>query len=612
MKERLLVFVKYYLFWLLFFLIQKPIFMLSQMPRMGELSFTDWLAVPWHALPLDLSVASYVMLLCGILIAATSLLYVCYFRRIMEVYTGILLTVGLLTFIGDIGVFPAWGFHLDKTIFIYLSSPKEVLACADWWVWVLGLIVLIGSWLACFYAYRYWMGKIQMPQLQGWKSKTGNALLFILLTALLFLPIRGSVTTSTMNTGRVYFSNNQMLNLAAVNPLFNIVESLGENTFDTKKYTYMPTEEAKQVVGSLFSPSDYRTSVGLQYDLKTKRPNIILFILESFSSNAWEAMPNLQKLSTEGIYFSNVMASSFRTDRGVVAIMSAFPGQPTSSIMTVPYKSKGLPQLGKSLSKEGYQLKFWYGGDEDFTNMRSYLISGGFQDRVNDHSFSVDERLSKWGVHDHVLFHRAEQEIASRFSRGCAEVAQRLPSLDVILSLSSHEPFEMQSSHDYGNKYLNSIAYTDSCIGAFVDTLRLSEMWDSTLLVFVADHGYPYPFELQNHEPLRYHIPIIFAGGAVKEPKRVDYVCSQNDLVPTMLAMMDIDHSEYTFAKNALDTTIAPFAFYSFVDGFALITDNDTIAIDAKSGKRLMGNNDDLEHKARAFVQRVMETIDEL
>ena len=128
MKQRLLFFFKYYLFWLLFFLIQKPIFMLSQLPRMGQLSFVDWLAVPWHALPLDLSVASYVMLFIGLISAVMCVVRLPHANRVLDIYTGILLVVGLLTFIGDIGVFPAWGFHLDKTIFIYLASPKEVLA----------------------------------------------------------------------------------------------------------------------------------------------------------------------------------------------------------------------------------------------------------------------------------------------------------------------------------------------------------------------------------------------------------------------------------------------------------------------------------------------------
>ena len=593
-------FLKYYLFWILFFVVQKPLFMLVNIKQMGALEWSDWFLVSWHAFPLDLSVASYITAVFGLLVVGYYLCPKPFWARIADVYTGMILAVALMIFIGDTGVYPYWGFHLDRSIFVYLASPQEMLANAVWWQWLLALIGLIIGWSGYFILYRYllrgWEGR-QIPE--GWSRRLVYAGGMLLLAGLLFLPIRGSVTTSTMNTGRVYFSERQALNMAAINPVFNLVESLSEGSFDTQRYTYMSTDEAKQLVAELLPSFDSAP----QIMLKTSRPNIVFFILESFSSNAWDAMPCLRRLAEEGIYFSQTYASSFRTDRGVVAILSGFPGQPTSSLMTHPTKSRNLPQLGKSLAVEGYQLKFWYGGDEDFTNMRSYLIEGGFVDRVNDHSFPVSQRLSKWGVPDHLLFARAAEEIRARETD--------LPTLDVILSLSSHEPFEVPTINRYDHPYLNSIAYTDSCIGAFIDVLRASKDWDNTLLIFVPDHGYPYPVDVQNHEPRRYAIPILWAGGAVKETREVKTLCSQIDLVPTLLAQMGIDHSEYVFGKNVLAPSSIPFSFYSFNDGFALLTSQDSVVIDAKSNRKIIGENTEMERHARAFMQRVMETIDE-
>ena len=282
-------FAKYYVYWLVLFLIQKLLFMLVNLPLTGDITWLDWLLVPVHAFPLDLSVASYLMVFFGLLLTSMSVVHIRQATRILDIYTGVLLFVCLCAFIGDCGVFPAWGFHLDKTIFIYLSSPKEALACAEWWVWLAGLAALIVLWGGWFWAYRLWMqGWEQAPRYSNtartrWLQAGGR----LLMTALLFLPIRGSVTTSTMNTGRVYFSDNQILNLAAVNPLFNIIESLGENTFDTDKYTYMPSAEAQQLLGELLPPEQHTAT---QQVLKTQQPDIILFILESFSFNAWEAM----------------------------------------------------------------------------------------------------------------------------------------------------------------------------------------------------------------------------------------------------------------------------------------------------------------------------------
>ena len=190
-------FAKYYVYWLVFFLVQKPLFMLVNLPLTGDITWLDWLLVPVHAFPLDLSVASYLMVFFGLLLTSMSVVHIRQATRILDIYTGLLLFVCLCAFIGDCGVFPAWGFHLDKTIFIYLSSPKEALACAEWWVWLAGLAALIVLWGGWFGAYRLWM--------QGWEQalrysnttrtrwlQAGGRLL---MTALLFLPIRGSVTT---------------------------------------------------------------------------------------------------------------------------------------------------------------------------------------------------------------------------------------------------------------------------------------------------------------------------------------------------------------------------------------------------------------------------------
>ena len=607
MLSRIIILLKAYGYWLLFFLVQKPIFMLVNYRMLGEVHAADWWQVILHAFPLDASVAAYFTMPLGLL-----LIVFCWWRqedvgKALRGYSVALILIALLTFVADCMTFPAWGYHLDKSVFQYLKTPIEVMACMSdfqWWSFVFVLVIgFFVCWIAFLAMYLpLFRGKTVL--LVDTRERIYTSLVLLILTALFFIPARGSLTTSTMNTGRVYFSDNQQLNLAAVNPLFNIFESLGENTFNTAKYTYMSDAEKACALSALGLPHT-ATPAQRPSVLKYQRPDIIFLILESFSANAREAMPCLQQLAAEGVYFANAYASSYRTDRGVVAALSAFPGQPTSSLMTVPAKSQHLPVLSLSLREAGYRLKFWYGGDEDFTNMRSYLVHGGFQDRVCDKSFPVEERLSKWGAHDHLLFQRLQDELL-------AERADTTPSLHVVLTLSSHEPFEVPAIRRSENPYLNSIAYTDSCIGALADALRASDRWDNTLLVLVADHGYPYPGNVQNFEPRRYHIPMLLAGGAVKEAMRVETVCSQIDLVPTLLSQMGMDYSAYGFGKDILDSAATPYAFYSFNDGFGLITPTDTVVIDAKADKLLIGSAGESEQQARAYIQHVMQIVDSL
>ena len=603
MKQRLLLFFKYYLFWIVLFQLQKLFFILVQYKLMGDISLSDCLQVMAHAFPLDLSVASYITAVFGLLLMVSNLVNIRVIRCISHVFTAVVLAIVVFVLIGDNSTFSFWGYHWDKSIFTFLQSPKEVLACAVWWQWILVTILFLLWFVACGFVYLKWLkwDKVEL------ESRTTTRLwqtgVWLLITAFLFLPMRGSVTVSTMNTGRVYFSNNQMLNQAAVNPLFNIIESLSENTFDLNKYTYMSSVEARQLTQQLL-PTDRWTHT--EEVFATQRPNIVLVILESFSTNALDAMPNLMRLAQEGIYFSNAYSSSYRTDRGIVSLMSAFPGQPTSSLMTVPSKSRNLPQIGKALKQEGYLLNFYYGGDEDFTNMRSYLIDGGFENRVVDKDFPLQDRMSKWGAHDHIVLERASREIRQRYTQ--------YPDnqyFDVILTLSSHEPFDVPFTSDFSHAYLNSVAYTDSCLGAFVDSLKQHPLWDSTIVILSPDHGYPYPNGIANYNPLRYRIPMAIIGGAVQQPMQVPTLCSQIDLVPTVLHAMGLDAEAYPFSKNILDSTQTEFAFYAFNDGFALLTPQDTIIVDAKANMLLHGNNEFLNQQAHAFMQCIMEKIDQ-
>ena len=316
MKDRLRLWLTYYLFWIVFFVVQKPLFMIWQYRLLGDVAWSDWFLVPWHGLPLDLSTAAYITVLYGLLLVASVWVRWSVIEKIADVITGILLTIALWVVLGDNGAFPSWGYHLDKDLFAYLQSPNEVLACAPWWLWAVGVIAFVALFTGWWFLYRYLFHKAPESS-EGIGKKIATTAILIVVTALLFLPIRGSVTVSTMNTGRVYYSDNRMLNLAAVNPVFNIVESLSENHLNATRYTYMSDDECTAYVKRMLSDS----CDTVEPLLTTTRPNIVLCILESFSSNAWEVMPNMQRLAAEGIYFDNVYANSYRTDRGVMAVL---------------------------------------------------------------------------------------------------------------------------------------------------------------------------------------------------------------------------------------------------------------------------------------------------
>jgi hypothetical protein len=152
---------------------------------------------------------------------------------------------------------------------------------------------------------------------------------------------------------------------------------------------------------------------------------------------------SISALSREGLLFTNFYANSFRTDRGLVSVLSGFPAQPSTSIMKYPRKLQHMPSFPSSMKQVGYDLQYFYGGDADFTSMRSYLKVCGFDAIVEDVSFPAQFRTSKWGVPDHLVFSKLLSEIKNE---------QQAPFLKVMQTLSSHNPTACSLRHKQTTK----------------------------------------------------------------------------------------------------------------------------------------------------------------
>jgi phosphoglycerol transferase MdoB-like AlkP superfamily enzyme len=604
MKSRVILFLKSYLFFVLIFLIQKPLFMLYHWNQASGVSFGDWLAVMWHGLPLDFSTAGYFSVLPGLLMVASCWVDKKIVVPILNVYAIIVLTIITLVFVVDIELYTYWGFRIDSTPLFYLSSPKDALASISVWMMIVGVFCVALCFAGVYWSYRRFVLK-DVTALQPFAGRRiHQPLILFLLTALLFIPIRGGFSTATMNVGTVYFSNRLFLNHAAVNPVFNLMVSLTGETDFARQYRFMDETAAHKLFNGLKEqPIDTDSIPNL---LTEQRPNIIFFVLESFMSKDIEALgglpvaQNLSNLCNEGIVFTHIFANSFRTDRGLIANLSGYPAQPTTSIMKYPVKSQTLPSIQKSLKQAGYHTSYYYGGDADFTNMRSYLMSSGIEKLVSDKDFSLKERMSKWGAPDHILIRRLLSDLKQ---------PQRQPFLAIVQTLSSHEPFEVPM-HRFRNPYLNSVAYTDSCLGVFLTELRKSPLWRNTLLVFVPDHAMRFPETIENTDPDRYKIPIIWAGGVVKGPRKITRYGSQIDQAATLLYQLGIDHSAFAFSKNLLNPNSPEFGFFAFVDGFGFITPTKEVVYDHEQRKVVRGDEKSMEfQKGKAFLQCLYDDL---
>lgn len=625
MKERLIGLVRTYVLFVLLFVVQKPLFMAVHASLYTDVAWTDWLRVMWHGLPLDLSLAGYLSALPGLFFLASAWTLGRGLHRVWcgyFVFVSVLMSVIAVT---DAVLYSYWGFRLDATpVFYFLSSPRDCLASVSVWAAIGGVLLMV-AYAALLYAIFYAV-LLRRRSLLGMKlpyRRLTVSAVMLVATGVLFIPIRGGFTVSTMNTGKVYFSDNQRLNHAAINPAFSLMESLSKQKDFGAQYRYLEPAEADRRFQSMLDPQVLALRAGVAADslpalrpdsagmlLRTERPDVVLVILESFSSHLMASLGgrsdvavNLDSLAATGVLFTRLHANSFRTDRGLVSILSGYPAQPTTSLMKYPRKSQQVPALAGALRQVGYDAKYYYGGDADFTNMRSYLMSSGFGSIVADTDFPLSERLSKWGVHDHLVFRRLLDDLAADTTRA--------PLFRVLQTSSSHEPFEVPYRR-LADDRLNAFAYTDSCVGDFVRRFRELPRWERTLLVFVPDHLGAWPEDVDNLSFDRYRIPLLLVGGAVKGARRVDTCGSQQDLAATLLAQLGLPHGQFTFSKDLMNPAAPHFAFFTFPDAFGLQWNGSQAVFDNQAGRLVSSQGaeaDEVLRSGKAYLQKLYDDL---
>ena len=631
--KQIIWFVKTYATFVVLFVLQKPLFLFLEKgsaTQPVDNIFTELPAVIWHGLPLDLSMAGYLSVIPGFLSIAVVWLKRDLVKPIMNIYFIIASLFITCSFLLNASLYPYWKYPLDSTpLFYFFTSPADAIASVSIWQVILSIVILIvltiGVWFTLRmrgekrqqysrYSYGYGgLGSGKRNRFDDFDRHRGRtSIILLLLTGLLFLPIRGGITVSTMNTGQAYYSQNAYLNHSAVNPLFSLLESITHQEDFASLYRFMKDKEADKIFATMTSTSDENTYPLLnEATFKKGTPDILIVIMESFASDIMPSMGSykdvavcLDSIAQQSILFTRFYANSFRTDRGMVSILSGYPAQPTTSIMRYPRKTSQLPSIARNLAKyKNYKTTYYYGGDADFCNMRSYLVSQGYQHIISDANFPIEDKLSKWGVPDHILAAKMMEDIK-------AQQNEKRPMLRILQTSSSHEPFEVPY-HRLKDKRLNAFAYTDSVMGAIVREYRKLPRWKNTLIVFVPDHVGGYKENLNDHDRSRYQIPLILAGGAISRPMKVGIIGSQHDIAATLLGQLGVEHREFTFSKNMMSDATPKFAFFAVNDAFGIVSEENSLIYDNRA-KRIVydkGEKGFNLKRGQAYLQKLYDDL---
>lgn len=603
MLKRAEYLLRFYLLTLLLFIAAKVLFMLCNATD-NPFKAGDVVDVIYHGISLDLSTALYFLIL-PFFITIVSI----YWKKeplflLLRVYHLVIAIAFALAFVADTSLYGFWHFKLDASCLQYLETPTEAMASVSWGYIVLRLVIIVMVACFIFKAYQKTVRTLRTasPPRSDYQSVAFGLFSFLLSIPVFIIGIRGGLGESTTNIGQVYYSQNQFLNHSAVNPVFSFLASFEKTANNIVDYDYYSQEACNSLLEGVYPV----TSVDTDTLLTMQRPDIVIILMESAGDFLADVMPRLQQLKKEGINFSNCYGNTWRTDRGTVCTYSGYPSFPTSSVMKMPSKTQHLPSIARTLQKAGYQTSYFYGGDINFTNMRSYLVGTGFEQLTWMKDFSkAEQETSEWGVRDDIMFKAVYQKLTSHHEK---------PQLIGFSTLSSHEPWDVPLQK-IDEPIKNAFYYLDDCIGHFIDQLRQTPQWDSTLIVLLPDHSIDYG-ELNESKEARNRIPMVWTGGVVKAPRDVRQICNQTDLAATLLAQLGLPHDDFRWSRDVLSKTYQyPLAVHNFNNGFTMIDSTGFMVYDLNSKQIMVNRSSDaqrLEQLGKAVLQATTKDLKDM
>lgn len=605
--------LKLLVFWLLFFTAFRLLFVIYHHTKIPDAQHSETGLAFFYALPLDISAACAGIVIPYILWSLQQF----YKKRLIHLFNlffnVFLIVIITVLSIANVKMYGEWGTLLSARAFSYLLYPREVMNFISGW----SLVLLLASCILIAYlvirAYRTYVTSFSYPI----ENKKLRILMIVLIPVLLLLGYRGGFQLAPINESQSYYSSIPINNHIATNNIWYLVHSLLDANDTKNPYEFMALDEAKKITASLYQTPKNKSTV----IFKSPQPNVVIIVLESWTADIIKALggeqdvtPHFDDLRKEGLLFTQMYGSGFRTEQGLISILSGFPGQPNNSIITTPSKAEKLPSVTSDLVKQGYTSSFYYGGEVEFANMKSYLMNTQFEKIIDKKNFLPTQLNSKWGAHDEFVLQKQLQDLST----------EKSPFFSVVLTLSTHEPFEVTMKTPFnGNeeeeKFKKAAYYTDYCLFNYFNEAKKQPWYANTVFILVADHGHHLPKNRNMDYPEGRKITSLIVGGALADNfrgKTINKICNQNDWPAILLSQLNLPTDRFVWSKNVMSADTKEFAYYSNDNCLGWITPrtNYVYAFASKNTEELPGIADSTAastssiKEAQAYLQTLYQT----
>jgi phosphoglycerol transferase MdoB-like AlkP superfamily enzyme len=586
--------LRQFFFWMLIFAITRAVFLLYHINLLAvnHIPFSEAIGVFWHGLRLDIVGASYVLIFPFFLLFIQSIYSPKWLNYVNRIYTFLMLVVYSLITTAELGIYNEWKTKLTAKSLMYLDHPAEIYNSSQTATFFLLIFIFLGQIaLGCFLYRKYFYRDLIWVR----RSFVFSALFLILTPGFLLMGLRGGIQPIVIVQSDSYFSKHNILNLAATNSGYNIFHSIFENKKNMGKNPFAVFDEAKAkaVVKNLYAVQKDTT----EFILKSKRPNIVFFLLESWTADFIESLgglpgltPGIAKMEKEGIMFTDFYPTGTRSEQGIASIFSGFPATPLTSVTIQPTKYGGLESFVKELENVGYSTSFYFGGELVYGNIKGYVYFNEFDRITEGYDFPSSVPRGKLGVHDADVFDRQLSEIGN----------DAQPFFSTVFTSSTHSPFDMHTKLEKlwdgkdQNLYLNSAIYADSCISEFFRKAKKEDWYSNTLFILTPDHSHVTYKNHNYYSPGYHHGFLLLYGDVLKDEfrgKRIETISSQVDIPKTILTQLGMEAaSKFHWSKNLFNPYSKHFATISFEEGLGMIRPQGFIFYDG-SKKRMMNTN---------------------
>ncbi|MEP7321992.1 MAG: sulfatase-like hydrolase/transferase [Saprospiraceae bacterium] len=587
LKKILSFYLVHLTYWLIVGFWARALFLLFYYKEFQGSSWSTLFNCFRYGFRLDLSTACYLLSLSFIF---WILFYLSARKILFNIYRWVQLiglSAYLMVTIADIGVYKHWNNKINLTAIQFADHPKEVWASIGpgdhpiWWLIAFLISMIFFGW--CFYQIQK---RYSQSSTKTLKEIMYASLISVFCLGMTIIGIRGGLQLEPINQSTAYFSERHIENQASINATWNLMNKIAMNRGTNNPYHFGTASEVKEALLSFYSVDSSHTALS-----SIAKPNIVFIILEGFTADVIEAFggetgltPTIDSLVHTGLIWTNFYANGDRTYKGLPAILNGHPTRPVGSITQDPDQTLQLPSIAKILKSLDYHSSFYYGGESEFANIKSYLINTGYDRIIDIKDFPPSYRGIKWGVPDHYVFDKLSKDLNTSGQ----------PFFACILTLSSHEPYDIPiasliKSNSLPDLFRNTVYYTDQSLGKFIQQSKNQPWYDSTIFVLTADHGNSMPKEYNNNfDPGKFKIPLIIFGTPLLKQwkgKTNPKLASQTDLTATLLNSLFFRNKDFDFSMNMLDTNDVGKAFYTFDHGFGILQDKTRLAYDLSGNK---------------------------